>query len=79
VRIDRTIPLWGLLTMLLVAGGSAVTSYFEQRQTSEAVREIKVDMKTITTLHGQLLVKDAAHGAELRELRRRVEMLEQRR
>lgn len=79
VRIDRVIPLQWVLGMLGIVAVQAATLWFQVQAGTEAIKEMRVDLRAMTTWQSQALVKDAEVAGELRDLRRRVEQLEARR
>ncbi|MCL4695460.1 MAG: hypothetical protein KJ023_00135 [Burkholderiaceae bacterium] len=79
IRIDRVIPLPWLVGLMLALAGNAATMYYGQQQLAGDMADLKTEVRALATWQGQSLAKDAEVAVELRELRRRVEILEQRR
>ena len=77
VRIDRVIPLPWLLGGIAAIALQGVALYYGQQQTAEAVRKMEGRIEAMVTLQAAAQVADAERRAEVRELRRRIEALEQ--
>ena len=76
VRISREVPLQWALTVLGVVVAQAATLWFQLQSATEAIKDMRVELRTMSVWQSQSLVKDAEVAAELRELRRRLEQLE---
>lgn len=77
VRIDRVIPLQWVLGMLGVVIAQAATLWFQVQAGTEAIKEVKVELRAMSSWQSQALVKGAEVDSDIRELRRRIEALEQ--
>lgn len=76
IRIDRVIPLQWVLGMLGVVIAQAATLWFQVQAGTEAIKEMKVDVRAMTSWQSQALVKGAEVDSDIREIRRRLEALE---
>lgn len=79
VRIDRVLPLPWVLGILGVVIAQAATLWFQVQAGTEALREMRTDLRAMSLAQNQALVRDAQREGDLRELRRRIEQLEARR
>lgn len=76
VRIDRVVPLQWVLTILGVVAAQAATLWFQVQSSTESIKEMRVDLRAMTAWQSQSLVKDAETSHRLRDLERRIELLE---
>lgn len=76
VRISREVPLQWALTVLGAVVVQAATLWFQLQTATEAIKDMRVELRAMSVWQSQSLVKDAEVAAELRELRRRLEQLE---
>lgn len=76
VRIDRVIPLPWVMSILGVVLLQAATLWFQVQAGTEAIKEMRTDLRSMSTWQNQALVKDAQIDGMLNDLRRRIEQLE---
>lgn len=76
IRIDRVVPLQWVLGLLGLVAVQAATLWFQVQASTEAIKEMRAELRGMTAWQGQVLVKDAEVGYKVRDLERRIEALE---
>lgn len=83
VKIDRTVPYWGVAMLVISILGQGVLLWSGQREAaieakhmSTQVHELKVEVKSMSAQINAKDYKDAERDGALRDLERRVQRIE---
>lgn len=76
VKITREIPLWGILSVVAILGGQAVSTYYGQQQLTEKVTLLTTEVRTLSHDLNRAANAQTGFQYQLEDLRRRVESVE---
>lgn len=72
VKIDRSIPLWGILSVCALLAGNGVTTYFGFQKWADATAENTQELKRLSGIVSAMDVRYAEMNARLQEHERRL-------
>ena len=76
VRVNREIPLWGILTMLGLAVVPAVNTYYSNKAQGEQLAAVAADVRAIQSDVNKAVVQNAEVRFRLDDYLRRLQNLE---
>lgn len=76
VKITREIPLWGILSVVAMLGGQAVSTYYGQAQLTEKVILLTTEVRTMNQELNRATNAQTGFEYKLEDLRRRLEAVE---
>ena len=85
IKVDRTIPLWGILTVLGMGALQAVMMWNAQSRQADAIEALigqvataNASINRLTVEIGSKNIKDVEHDMALKDLERRLNNVESR-
>lgn len=76
VKITREIPLWGILSVVAMLGGQAVSTYYGQAQLTEKVILLTNEVRTMNQELNRATNAQTGFEYKLEDMRRRIEAVE---
>jgi hypothetical protein len=72
IKVNREIPLWGLICVIAVIAGQAVTLWFGQQRQAEVLSEMSAQVRQMSLDLGARNLKDVEHDLRLADHERRM-------
>jgi hypothetical protein len=72
IKVNREIPLWGLICVIAVIAGQAVTLWFGQQRQAEVLNEMSAQVRQMSLDLGARNLKDVEHDLRLADHERRL-------
>lgn len=77
VKITREIPLWGILSVVGVLAGQAISTYYGQQRLAENVEKLGVEVRALTAEVNKLNLTQVGMQVQISDLQRRMQIVEQ--